>query len=77
MKNKKCHHPMRVDTHIFGFQIRIVRSCLAIAAKALNRYIEILLRSILCIRFIKEKDFSVFHASNNKDAQYLQRFSDA
>ena len=76
IKSQKCHNPVRVDTHIIVFQIRLVKLCLAIAADALNRYLEILLRSLLCIRFMKVKDLSAFHTSNSKDGQY-QRLSDA
>ena len=76
IKSKKYHNPMRVETHMYFFQIRIVWPCLAIAADPLNRYLEILLRSLLCIWFIKVKELSVFHTSNSKDGQY-QRFSDA
>ena len=62
---------MTVDAYIFIFKIRIVRPCLAVAAKAPNRSVEKLLRSLLHIRFIKKKDLSAFHACNKKDAKYL------
>ena len=42
------------------FKTRIVSTCLAITAKALNRSVEILLRKLFCIRFIKKKRPSCF-----------------
>ena len=51
------------------FKLRIVRPCLAIKTKAINRFVELLLRS-LCIPYMKEKELSAFHGSNRKDAQY-------
>ena len=47
---------------------------LATTAKGLNRSVEIVLRSLWCIRFVKEKDLSAFHASSWKDAQNLQKY---
>ena len=47
---------------------------LATTAKALNRSVEIVLHSLWCIRFVKEKDLSAFHASSRKDAQNLQKY---
>ena len=50
---------------------------LATTAKVLNRSVDILLRGLWCIRFVKEKGLSAFHAFNRKDAQNLQKYSGA
>ena len=72
---------MRVDAHIgtgyICFKIRIVWPCLEITAKVPNRSVEILLRGLLCSRFIKKNDLSDFHDANWKNSQYLQKFSTA
>ena len=54
-----------------------LEACLAIMAKALKRSAKLLLRSLLCIRFMKEEELSASHASNRKDAQYFQKLSGA
>ena len=71
IKSEKCYHLIRVDAHIYFFKTRIVRDL------ALKRSAKLLLRSLLCIRFMKEEELSASHASNRKDAQYFQKLSGA
>ena len=73
---------MRLDAYIYLFstlelKTRIALTCLAITAKAFNRSVDILLRSLLCIRFTKEKDLATFLASNRKDTQYMLRIPES
>ena len=63
-----------MGVHILFLKLEPSGHELATMAKALNRSVEIVLQSLWCIRFVKEKDLSAFHASSRKDVQNLQKY---
>ena len=65
---------MGMGVHILFLKLEPSGHELATMAKALNRSVEIVLQSLWCIRLVKEKDLSTFHASSRKDAQNLQKY---
>ena len=73
IENEKCHYPVGMGVHILFLKLKPSGHELATMAKALNRSVKIVLQSLWCIRFVKEKDLSAFHASSRKDAQNLQK----
>ena len=63
-----------MGVHILFLKLEPSGHELATTEKALNRSVEIVLQSLWCIRFVKEKDLSAFHASSRKDVQNLQKY---